>query len=307
VGERLDKVRLTAEPVLLLGPRGSGKTTLARAIHDQSGRRGEFIPVSAPALNEGLAYASLVGHDEGAFTDAKFARKGSLELASTGTLFIEELAVASAAVQALLLDVLTIKCVRRIGEERTRPVDVRVIAATNADLVALSLSGTFREDLLDRFGFLEVRLPPLARQRTTLLAWARHFAAQACVTHEFPWVPTFTPGAEAILMAYEWPGNLRQLQKACSFAVLMAHPRSLVDACHLPAAVRRAVARISRQPAPDRAERLQQELQACRGNISEAARRMGISRSTAHRWLARLGSKPPAPVTDGVARDSGAT
>ncbi|HKT60270.1 MAG TPA: sigma-54 factor interaction domain-containing protein, partial [Gemmatimonadales bacterium] len=165
----------TGYPVLILGERGTGKSVLARHIHNLSGRTGSFVRESAAAIQPNLELSYLMGHIRGSFTGADRDRVGLLESAHGGTFFLDELGLASDRVQELLLHLLDGGTIRRMGEVRDRPVDVRFIGATNANLAAMADRGAFRRDLLDRFGYLIIRLPGLAGRRDEILPLADFF------------------------------------------------------------------------------------------------------------------------------------
>lgn len=235
--ERLLVLAPTRLPVLVVGEPGAGKEALARAVHDASGRTGPFVALDMGALPEGLAEAELFGHRRGAFTGADRARVGAFRSADGGTLFLDEIGNVSPALQAKLLRVLQQGVVRPLGEDSSVTVDVRVVAATNADLDALVRRGEFRRDLLGRLDGATLRLPPLRERLDDLDALARHLLSRG----DGPWC---TPDALDALLSHSWPGNVRELANVLGFASAVAGG-DLIEAEHLGALAPR-----NRRPTP---------------------------------------------------------
>jgi DNA-binding NtrC family response regulator len=198
-------------PILIEGETGTGKTSLARWLHHRGPRSaGPLIEVNCPALPESLAESELFGHERGAFTDAKEARIGLFEAAEGGTLFLDELPSLSASAQAKLLKAIEDHAIRRVGGNRSIPIDARIIAATNADLRALVATGRFREDLLHRLDLFRVRIPPLRERGEDLAALAESLVARIARNYGLPPRP-IPPLGRARLSAHRWPGNVREL------------------------------------------------------------------------------------------------
>jgi two-component system, NtrC family, response regulator AlgB len=237
MAELLDMIGKGAEhdvPVLLEGENGTGKSVLARRIHQLSSRRDKpFVVVNCPTLSEELLASELFGHAKGAFTGAVRDQAGRVEVAEGGTLFLDEIAELPPALQSKLLRFVQDKEFERIGESHTRRADVRIIAATNRDLDVEVAAGRFREDLLFRLNTFELTVPPLRERPQDLMALARRFlaffarATASRLRDGSPRpAPELTPAAEAALLAYDWPGNVRELRNAIErAAIVSAGPR----------------------------------------------------------------------------------
>ena len=270
--------------VLVLGESGSGKEAVARSIHRLSPRAsGPFVPVNIPAIPAALLESELFGHARGAFTGAERERRGLLEEAGGGTIFLDEIGDLDAALQPKLLRALQEREIRRVGENRARAIDVRVVSATSRDLSRDVEAGRFREDLYYRLHVALVRLPPLRERGRDALLLARHFLERAA--REYGRGPLrLTPEAGAALAAYTWPGNVRELQNAMAQAAALCEGDGLVTVALLPDAVRGA--RRAEAPAGDyrtrvdahRRDLITDALDRTGGNRSRAARNLGLSR-----------------------------
>ena len=198
-------------PVLIQGETGTGKTTIARWLHQQGPRAAQpLIEVNCSALPDNLAESELFGHERGAFTDARTARLGLFEAANGGTLFLDELPSLSPALQAKVLTAIEDGRIRRLGAQRNLPVDVRIIAATNQDLAQRVAVGQFREDLYHRLDLFRVALPPLRERGEDILRLADRMLGQLARRHRLP-VRVFSPTGREKLLRYRWPGNVREL------------------------------------------------------------------------------------------------
>ncbi len=206
----LEQLSPTELPILLEGESGTGKEVVARAVHAMSSRsRGRWVAVNCGAMPPQLQESELFGHARGAFTGAALDKPGLFEAADGGTLFLDEVGEMDARAQVKLLRVLESGELRRLGEVRTRTVDVRIVAATNLDVDEAVRAGRFRKDLLFRLGAVRAWLPPLRMRRGDILPLAHYFAHRAS-----PQSPPMTPGARSALLAHDWPGNVRELKFA---------------------------------------------------------------------------------------------
>jgi len=269
---------------------GSGKEVAARWIHADSSRKDRpLVIVNAGGLPEGVFESELFGHVKGAFTDARADRIGRFEMADGGTLFLDEIANLTLGQQARLLRVLQSGELERVGDSRTRKVDVRVIAATNADLRSEVAAGRFREDLLFRLNTIEIHLPPLHQRPEDVAPLAQYFLERYAAKYRSA-ARGFSPAALAALAAAPWPGNVRELDHAIERATLLAQG-TLLDVPDL------ARGDAGADRAPDRGRTLDDmerdairaELAANGGNVVQAARALGLSRSALYRRLERYG------------------
>lgn len=275
--------------VLVTGESGVGKERVGRLIHDESERAaGPFVAVNCAAVTESLLESELFGHARGSFTGATQDRPGLFEAANRGTIFLDEIGEIAASMQVKLLRVLQEQEIRRVGENRNRKVNVRVIAATNRDLTQEVAAGRFRDDLYYRLRVVELKIPPLRERRQDILPIARRTLAQVSRKLGRP-MQGFTPAAADQLLRYAWPGNVRELQNAIEHAVILADgPR--VDARDLPEEVRLSVPKPSsadlRLPL-DEVERryILAVLDANEGNRKKTAEQLGIGEATLYRKL----------------------
>lgn len=283
---RLSAVSAGSTPptVLITGETGTGKDVAARLLH-QLGRSDErpFVQVDCASLPAELIESELFGHDKGAFTSAQGARCGLIEAAEDGTLFLDEVGELPLTLQAKLLNVLERRVVRRLGSTRERPVMARFVAATNRDLQQMVLEGRFRADLFYRLHVLTIAMPPLRERGQDALLLARHFLAQTERRYGLT-ARAFSPQAIAAIGAYAWPGNVRELKHLIGRAALLSSG-SMIEAHDLAISLGRGTPVVSGDRMMDgltiaTAERLmmQDALDATGGNVSEAARKLGLSR-----------------------------
>lgn len=295
------KAAPTNATVLILGESGTGKELVAEAVHKASPRaRGPFVKVHCAALPEGLLEAELFGHARGAFTGAAAERAGRFEAAHGGTLFLDEVGEVPLHTQVKLLRVLQNREVERLGENKPRQVDVRLVAATNADLDAKVRKGEMREDFYFRLKVVTVRMPALRERRGDIPALAEHFRALYAGRHGRD-VRGFEPEALALLQQHEWPGNVRELENMVEAAVVLSDG-PLVTRAVLPVEVggqqrvedlpdTADVLRIKRGTPLPEAERLiiLDTMQRTGGNKTAAARILGIGLRTLYRKLEEYG------------------
>ncbi len=284
----VEKAAPTVASILVLGERGTGKALLARAIHELSDRRERpFIHVDCGAIPEHLFESELFGHERGALPGAGGSKPGRVELADGGTLFLDEVEALPRDAQARLLRVLQERAFERVGAMRTLTADVRVVAASSADLAAAVAEGRFREDLYYRLAVVPVRIPPLRERVEDIPSLVEHFVRKH-QERRGGRVRGVDPEALAALQAWSWPGNVRELENVVERAVLLAEgelvrladlegippagtPAMDAEDLGLRAFLRIHLARLER-------DRIRQALEAEAGNVTRTARRLGISR-----------------------------
>ncbi|MGC6488590.1 MAG: sigma-54-dependent transcriptional regulator [Planctomycetota bacterium] len=295
----------TRTTVLVTGESGTGKTLLARALHQLSDRKaGPFVEVNCGALPENLLESELFGHVKGAFTGAVRDKVGKFEAAAGGTIFLDEIGTSTLAFQIKLLRVLQDRVIERVGDTETVPVDVRIVLATNKDLEKAVADGEFREDLFYRINVVSVEMPPLRERRADVQALAEHFLSRFAAEHGRE-VARFSDSAVAALSRAAWPGNVRQLENVVERAVVLSRGE-VIDRADLPAALSAATDQPAPAADPDAAPTgpplplkqamlepekrvIEQALRWCDGNRERAAAVLGINRSTLFHKLKKLG------------------
>ncbi|MEQ1871620.1 MAG: sigma-54 dependent transcriptional regulator [Vicinamibacterales bacterium] len=288
--------------VLIEGETGTGKELIAKTIHHNSPRHDQhFVAFNAAAIPEGLVEAELFGHTKGAFTGAVAARVGRFELAHKGTLFIDEVASMSLALQAKLLRALQERQIERVGDSRSVKFDIRVIAATNLDLKKMVKEGTFREDLYYRLNVVPVRLPSLRSRGEDVPLLAQYFVKKSCESNNLA-PRSLSQEAVRALMGYSWPGNIRQLENAMEHAVAISGAHTEITVAMLPQEVRDPAESLMGTPVaiPDEGinfvsvvSQLERELilrclEKTGGNKRQAAKLLQLSRTTLIDKLQRL-------------------
>jgi len=303
VAETIRRAGPTNATVLVTGESGTGKELAAHALHAESRRSGgPFIALNCSALPADLIESELFGHVKGAFTGADHDRTGVFEAADGGTLFLDEVGDLSPSAQAKLLRAVEEGCVTPVGTATSRPVDVRLVAATNRLLEEMAGRGEFRDDLLYRLQVVTLRLPPLRERRADIPALAIHFIAELAGRHDRP-VRSLSAAARRALVAYDWPGNARELRNVLERAVVLADgdeidlatlPDRVTGATRPPGPVDAALADLPYTDARNRAveafERsfLTAALERHAGNVSATARALGLHRQSLQKILRRL-------------------
>jgi Nif-specific regulatory protein len=292
----VERVARTDLPVLILGESGTGKDVIARAIHYSSPRQQHpYIPINCAAIAEMLLESELFGHEKGAFTGAVETRAGKFEAASGGTLFLDEIGDLSANGQAKLLRVLEEKVVYRVGGTAAIPVDTRVVAATNRNLADAVRSGKFREDLFYRLTVVTLDLPPLRERRDDVMILAEHFLTLFCKDAGRKTLK-FSAEARKRLEQHEWPGNVRELRNLLERVAYLC-PGDKVDVADL-AIIERPGADVAGPyremtlaEATDafQREHIQYAIERAKGNVSEAAKLLGLHRPNLYRKMKLLG------------------
>src|SRR4051794_29278358 len=287
VAKTIERVASADVSVMLLGASGTGKELLARAVHEKSGRKGEFIAINCAAIPENLLEAELFGYERGAFTGAVKSNVGKIELAEGGTLFLDEVGDIPLPLQVKLLRFLQERVIERIGGRQPIAVDTRIVCATHQDLDAMIAAGSFREDLYYRLAEIVVKIPSLVERSGDAVLLARHFVNR--FSRELnPAVNSLSPEALAAIDVHPWPGNVRELENRIKRAVIMADGRSIgagdldlrPTADEHPALIN---LRAARETADRRA--IRQAMSRTDNNISGAAKLLGISRPTLYDLL----------------------
>jgi DNA-binding NtrC family response regulator len=288
--ELISRVGPSEANVLVTGENGTGKGTVAQAIHSVSARAGKgLVTVNAGGLSEGVFESELFGHVKGAFTDAKTDRVGRFELADGGTLFLDEIANVPVNLQPKLLRVLETGDFERVGSSRTRHVNVRIISATNSNLGEEVAAGRFRQDLLFRLNTIEIQLPPLRERREDIPALATHFLRQHAQRYRKN-LTGFEPTALQALLDHPWPGNIRELDHAVERGVLMAQGNTIRLAELGLRIDRDATSRIEDMSLEEvEGFLIKKAMARFDGNVSQAAKALGLSRSALYRRLQRYG------------------
>ena len=286
VKEMIARVGPSDANVLITGEHGTGKEVVARTLYALSPRAGKsLVTVNAGGLPEGIFESELFGHVKGAFTDAKVDRVGRFELADGGTLFLDEIANVPMNLQAKLLRVLETGELERVGSSTTRRVDVRIISATNADVNSEVNAGRFREDLLFRLNTIEIHLPPLRERKEDVPLLAMHFLRQSAQRYRKQ-LNGFEMVAMQMLLDHPWPGNIRELDHAVERAVLLAQGQQVMASDLGLRPVREAPFRLE-EMGLEEVERvlIQKALARYAGNVSQASKALGLSRSALYRRL----------------------
>jgi two-component system, NtrC family, response regulator HydG len=288
---KIEKIAPTDANVLILGENGTGKELVAQAIHQKSIRsKNTFVKVDVGALTESLFESELFGHRKGAFTDAREDRVGRFEAANGGTLFLDEIGNISLQQQAKLLSVLQNRKVMRLGSNEQIPIDIRLVCATNLPLSELANEARFRKDLVYRINTVEITLPPLRKRKEDILLLARHFAKLYADKYIKP-VPDFDAACKEKLLSYHFPGNVRELQYCIERAIIMNDGEEL-KAAELIFSPLESANTIAQDDSDLKLSSLEKNtilkvIEKHNGNISRAAKELGITRTALYRRLSK--------------------
>jgi transcriptional regulator with PAS, ATPase and Fis domain len=296
-------VARTESPVLITGESGTGKELVAQSIHLQSRRSGEeFVPVNCGALPETLFESELFGHVRGAFTGAVADKVGLFEMADSGTLFLDEIGEMPLSTQVKLLRAIEERRIRRVGEGTFRSVDVRIIAATNRDMIKALENGEFRKDLFYRLNVFQIELPPLRERREDIPLLSAYFLEKYNIKLGKR-IRNFAPGSQRALLGYSYPGNVRELENAIERAVALTEGDRITEFALPPAIAQSPVLML-----PDGGDgyygddltlqeveklHIQRVLSKHEWSAVRAAKSLGISRSTLWRKIVKYGLKKP--------------
>ncbi len=295
----IQRVAPTDSTVLIEGESGTGKELIANAIYSNSHRNNTpFIKVNCAAIPSTLMESELFGHVKGAFTGAIKDKKGKFELANKGTIYLDEIGDMEIALQAKILRVLQEQEITRVGSEDVSRVDVRVVAATNKNLIQAVENGEFREDLYYRLNVINIKVPPLRERIEDIPALVRHFINKHNIKMNRE-ITTLSEQAQQICMTYTWPGNIRELENALERAIILSHS-DIIEAHNLPEHITHGS--ILQQKAPSTStfqfarnefekKMIEKALEESDGNVSKAARILGISRHSLRYQLEKLGLK----------------
>jgi len=296
----ISSVAQSDAPVLIQGESGTGKELVALAIHENSPRKSQpFIKVNCAALNESLLESELFGHVKGSFTGAEKDRIGRFEAANTGTLFLDEIGDIPLSTQIKLLRVLEEKEVERVGDHHPFPVDIRVITATNRNLETLISTGEFRKDLFFRINVFPLQCPALTDRKEDIPLIVQNFIKQTCKKNNTAALE-ISPKAMEILVAYDWPGNVRELRNAIEYASVLC-TKGWIEPNHIPPKIKNAdkgfneQVPLSSEAQSDR-DKLLGLLRQTRGNQSELARKLKISRVTLWKRIKKYGIRIPEDI-----------
>ena len=281
------KLSDTDANILILGENGTGKDLVARSIRFFSARKDRpFVSIDLGSIPETLFESELFGHEKGAFTDARTAKAGRIETAANGTLFLDEIGNLSPSMQSKLLTAIEKKEISRIGSTKTRPIDTRLICATNANIHQMVQDGTFRQDLLYRINTIEIHIPPLRERGEDIILLAEHFIERYAHKYKKD-IKGITRDGKLKLHTYSWPGNVRELQHAIERAIILSDGGWLTPASFMlqpPAESKTGledILNLEKLKATD----IEIAMKRAKGNVSQAAELLGITRYALYRYL----------------------
>lgn len=281
------KLSDTDANILILGENGTGKDLVARSIRFFSARKDRpFVSIDLGSIPETLFESELFGHEKGAFTDARTAKAGRIETAANGTLFLDEIGNLSPSMQSKLLTAIEKKEISRIGSTKTRPIDTRLICATNANIHQMVLDGTFRQDLLYRINTIEIHIPPLRERGEDIILLAEHFIERYAHKYKKD-IKGITRDGKLKLKKYSWPGNVRELQHAIERAIILSDGGWLTPASFMlqpPAESKTGLEDILNLEKL-KATAIEIAMKRAKGNVSQAAELLGITRYALYRYL----------------------
>jgi len=281
----VQKVAATEANVLIIGENGTGKELVAYEIHNRSGRAGELmVSVDLGSIPETLFESELFGHVKGAFTDAREDRKGKFELANNGTLFLDEIGNLSPGSQSKLLNALQSRRIVKVGSNREIPVDIRLISATNCDLMRMVSEGRFREDLLYRINTIVIEVPPLRDRVDDIPVLTNYFLRSYCEKYNKPLIKINTHALEK-LSNYNWPGNVRELQHSIEKAVIMSDSSILLPSDFEFKQIQKSATQHEITLEEMEKKMIFESLKRHSNNLSEVAKRLGITRQTLYNKL----------------------
>lgn len=304
VKHQIARVAVTEANVLITGENGTGKDVAAHAIHELSARSGkQFVCIDLGCIPETLFESELFGYEKGAFTDAKTSKEGRIEAADSGTLFLDEIGNLSAQTQQKMLTVIEKRVVSRIGSNKSKNVDVRLICATNADLYAKVRDGEFRQDLLYRINTIELHLPPLRERGQDIILLAEYFI-RATAKRYGKEIPSISESAKQKLLQHSWPGNIRELQHSMERAIVLSG-KSVLEAEDIPLERRNLSSTLGETNSLNLSsqdeggvtfnlEELERKaiakaISVSNGNLTRAAELLGITRFALYRKIEKLG------------------
>lgn len=285
----IGKVSQTDANILILGENGTGKDLVARMIYETSPRaENPFIPIDLGAIPEQLFESELFGYEKGAFTDARKAKAGRMEIANKGTLFLDEIGNLTLPMQAKLLTALEKRVINRLGSTQSIPIDIRLICATNADIFNMVNEERFRQDLLYRINTIEIHLPPLRERGEDILLLANHFMERYAKKYNKK-IANINSEAGNRLMQYGWPGNVRELQHAIERAIILCDSGTLKPE-HFSLNTVQSTPKKHTQSQPKTLAEIEKQaiseaLIRCSGNVSKAATELGITRFALYRKM----------------------